>query len=217
MLPSETYKTESSGTELGSVIYTVDEAQMDRLAEFLLGNRYVEVEASQWPLLSIVRAELEKRLSRQVAVKRVGRRLAIILMKGPLPNPLLPDPRNRQPWFQDPREQVQFEPSPADPGRAVAEPPSERWVRHPWLKSVEEYVAPLESTCSGDVLTNAISKPPGLQTRADQMIVGGCLRFLGWSKRKVWHPSDSGSGGRSVQRWYPPKQTVEEPPCAAQD
>jgi putative DNA primase/helicase len=77
-----------------------------------------------------------------------------------------------------------------------------RWERHPWLKSIEEYVAQLAETCSEDILRSAIQKPLERQTRADQMAVGGCLRFLGWSKRKAW--DGSVKGGRSVQRWYPP-------------
>jgi putative DNA primase/helicase len=78
-----------------------------------------------------------------------------------------------------------------------------RWERHPWLKSIGEYVAQLSETCSEDILRSAIVKPLERQTRADQMAVGGCLRFLGWSKRKAW--DGSVEGGRSVQRWYPPE------------
>jgi putative DNA primase/helicase len=75
----------------------------------------------------------------------------------------------------------------------------DRWERHPWLKAIGEYVAQLGDTCSEDILRSAITKPLERQTRADQMAVGGCLRFLGWSKRKT-----TVGGGRSVQRWYPP-------------
>ena len=78
-----------------------------------------------------------------------------------------------------------------------------RWERHPWLKSIEEYVAQLGDTCCEDILRSAIVKPLERQTRADQMAVGGCLRFLGWSKRKAW--DGTVTGGRSVQRWYPPE------------
>jgi putative DNA primase/helicase len=79
----------------------------------------------------------------------------------------------------------------------------DRWERHPWLKSIEEYVSQLAETCSEDILRSAVQKPLERQTRADQMAVGGCLRFLGWSKRKAW--DGTVTGGRSVQKWYPPR------------
>ena len=77
-----------------------------------------------------------------------------------------------------------------------------RYENHPWTKKVGDFVSQLESVTCEDILGMAIIKPLERQTKTDQIIVGGCLRSLGWSRRQV---RDQERDGRRVWRWYPPR------------
>jgi putative DNA primase/helicase len=77
-----------------------------------------------------------------------------------------------------------------------------RYESHPWTKKIAEFVVQLESTTSEDILSMAINKPLERQNKADQVIVGGCLRALGWTRGRM---RDKNEGGRQVRRWYPPE------------
>ncbi len=62
-------------------------------------------------------------------------------------------------------------------------------VSNPWREPIEAWLrAPVNATrviTSELLLTEAVQKPIGQQTRADQMQVGSIMREVGWTKRRV--------------------------------
>jgi predicted P-loop ATPase len=62
-------------------------------------------------------------------------------------------------------------------------------VSNPWREPIEAWLrAPINAArviTSELLLTEAVQKPVGQQTRADQMQVGSIMREVGWSKRRA--------------------------------
>jgi putative DNA primase/helicase len=79
---------------------------------------------------------------------------------------------------------------------AAAEEADRHYVEDPWEQLIRVWLKDEKKEfTTSDVLAEAVRKPKGDWTRADEMRVGRCLRRIGWKRGK-----QIGAGERRGQR-----------------
>jgi len=83
------------------------------------------------------------------------------------------------------------------PKEATLKEQGDRYQAHPWEEIIRDFLSEKSSVRIPEILDEALEKPKGQLTKADQMTVASILRRLGWKRERT------SVDGKQLWQWVP--------------